>query len=65
MDSDYSKDQCMEMLTIFNKVFFLSGYRLREVTTIKGYAMEKHQLICSTEYYNQEGDVCNGDSQST
>ena len=65
MDSDYSKDQCMEMLTIFNKVFFLSGYRLREVTTIKGYDMEKHQLICSTEYYNQEGDVCNGDSQST
>lgn len=65
MDSDYSKDQCMEMLTIFNKVFFLSGYRLREVTTIKGYDMEKHQLICSTEYYNQEGDVCNGGSQST
>lgn len=52
MDSDYSKDQCMEMLTIFNKVFFLSGYRLREVTTIKGYDLEKHQLICDTRYYN-------------
>lgn len=52
MDSDYSKDQCMEMLTIFNKVFFLSEYRLREVTTIHGYDLEKHQLICDTEYYN-------------
>lgn len=54
MDSDYSKDQCMEMLTIFNKVFFLSKYRLREVTTIRGYDMEKHQLICDTRYYNHE-----------
>ena len=54
MDSDYSKDQCMEMLTIFNKVFFLSQYRLREVTTIHGYDMEKHQLICNTVYYNHE-----------
>lgn len=54
MDSDYSKDQCMDMLTIFNKVFFLSKYRLREVTTITGYDMDKHQLICETEYYNQE-----------
>ncbi|MCM1218465.1 MAG: Flp pilus assembly complex ATPase component TadA [Lachnospiraceae bacterium] len=52
MDSDYSKDQCMEMLTIFNKVFFLSQYRIREVTTIKGYDMEKHALICDTEFYN-------------
>lgn len=53
MDSDYSKDQCMDMLTIFNKVFFLSNYRLKEITTISGYDMEKKQLLCSTEYYNQ------------
>lgn len=51
MDSDYSKDQCMDMLTIFNKVFFLSKYRLREVTTIHGYDMDKHKLICETRKY--------------
>lgn len=50
--SDYSKDQCMEMLTVLNKVFFLDKYRLREITTIKGYDSEKHKLICDTEYYN-------------
>ena len=54
MDSDYSKDQCMDMLTIFNKVFFLSDYRLREVTTIRGYDMDKHELVCDTEYFNRE-----------
>lgn len=53
MDSDYSKDQCMEMLTIFNKVFFLSNYRLREITTVKGYDLDKHKLITETEYYNE------------
>lgn len=54
MDSDYSKDQCMDMLTIFNKVFFLEKYRIKEITTVHGYDMDKHQLICDTEYYNQE-----------
>ena len=52
MDSDYSKDQCMDMLTIFNKVFFLSGYRVREITTVEGYDFDSHKLICKTEYYN-------------
>lgn len=51
-ESDYSKDQCMEMLTIMNKVFFLKDYRLREITTIHGYDSEKHKLVCDTEYYN-------------
>lgn len=52
MDSDYSKDQCMDMLTIFNKVFFLSGYRVREITTIHGYDFDTHKLQMTTEYYN-------------
>lgn len=51
-ESDYSKDQCMEMLTIANKVFFCKNYRLREITTIKGYDSEAHKLIMDTEYYN-------------
>ena len=49
--SDYNKDQCMDMLTILNKVFFLDSYRLREITTIHGYDSEVHKLICDTEYY--------------
>lgn len=53
MDSDYTKDQCMDMLTIFNKVFFLESYRIKEITTVDSYDMDKHQLVCSTEYYNQ------------
>lgn len=51
-ESDYTKDQCMEMLTITNKVFFLKDYRLREISTIKGYDMDKHKLILETEYYD-------------
>lgn len=51
--SDYSKDQCMDMLTVFNKVFFLENYRLREITTIHGYDSETHKLICDTEYYRE------------
>lgn len=51
-ESDYSKDQCMDMLTIMNKVFFLKDYRLREISTIKGYDSETHKLEISTEYYN-------------
>lgn len=51
--SDYSKDQCMEMLTIMNKVFFLDKYRLKEITTIHGYDSDKHKLIAETEFYNQ------------
>ena len=40
------------MLTITNKVFFLKDYRLREISTIKGYDMDKHKLILETEYYD-------------
>ena len=54
MDSDYSKDQCMDMLTIFNKVFFLKDYRVREITTDNGYNFDTHQLECVTEYYNHK-----------
>lgn len=50
--SDYSKDQCLEMLTILNKVFFLKSYRVREISTIRGFDKEKHELILDTEYYN-------------
>lgn len=50
--SDYSKDQCMEMLTILNKVFFLENYRLREILTIKGYDGDSHKLIYDKETYN-------------
>lgn len=50
--SDYSKDQCMDMLTICNKVFFLENYRLREISTIHGYDSESHKLKLDTEYYN-------------
>ena len=53
-ESDYTKDQCMSMLTIMNKVFFLKDYRLREITTIHGYDSERHKLICDTEYYNPD-----------
>ena len=51
-ESGYNKDQCMEMLTLMNKVFFLEGYRIREITTVKGYDGVNHELICDTEYYN-------------
>lgn len=51
--SDYSKDQCMEMLTVLNKVFFLEGYRVKEISTIHGYNSETHKLEYTTEYYNQ------------
>lgn len=50
--SDYSKDQCMEMLTILNKVFFLKNYRVREILTIKGYDSDSHKLIYDKEEYN-------------
>ena len=50
--SDYTKDQCMEMLTTLNKVFFLKNYRVREITTITGYDSISHQLISETEYYD-------------
>lgn len=53
MDSDFSKDQCMEMLTIFNKVFFLDKYRVREITTIHGYNLDTHKLELTTEYYRE------------
>lgn len=51
-ESDYTKDQCMDMLTVVNKVFFLQKYRLREVTTVYGYDSDKKKLIMDTEYYN-------------
>lgn len=51
-ESDYTKDQCMDMLTIINKVFFLDHYRLREITTVTGYDSVKQKLIMDTEYYN-------------
>jgi pilus assembly protein CpaF len=51
-ESDYTQDQCLQMLTAMNKVFFLKDYRLREITTVHGYDSEKHQLIMSTEHYN-------------
>lgn len=50
-ESGYNKDQCMDMLTIMNKVFFLKDYRLREISTIKGYDSTKHKLILETEYF--------------
>lgn len=49
--SDYSFDQCMDMLTIMNKVFFMKDYKLREISTIRGYDFEKHKLVLDTEYY--------------
>lgn len=51
-ESDYTKDQCMSMLTIMNKVFFLKDYRVREISTIKGYDSASHKLILETEHYN-------------
>lgn len=50
--TDYSKPQCLEMLTILNKVIFLKDYRVREITTIHGYDSEHEQLIMDTEYYD-------------
>lgn len=50
--SDYTKDQCMEMLTILNKVFFLKDYRVREIMTITGYDSKEHKLLSTTEHYN-------------
>lgn len=50
--SDYSKDQCMEMLTVINKVFFLDKYRLREIVTVNGYDSDKHKLIYDIERYD-------------
>ncbi len=60
--SDYSKDQCMEMLTILNKVFFLQNYRLREIITVKGYDSNNHKLLYDKECYNPNPieDVTNG-----
>ena len=52
-ESDYTKDQCMDMLTITNKVFFLEKYRLREIVTIHGYDSEKHKLIFDKEVYDK------------
>ena len=54
--ADYIKyaSQCMEMLTILNKVIYMDKYRLREITTVKGYDSEKHKLICETEYYDPD-----------
>lgn len=51
--SDYSKDQCMEMLTVINKVFFLEKYRLREIVTVNGYDSEKHKLLYDIERYDE------------
>lgn len=51
-ESDYTKDQCMEMLTVMNKVFFLKDYRIREISTIHGYDSDKHKLIMDTDYYD-------------
>lgn len=50
--SDYTQEQCLAMLTVINKVFFLESYRLKEISTIKGYDKEKNELILETEYYN-------------
>ena len=50
--SDYTKDQCMQMLTVINKIFFLEHYRLREISTVRGYDSDKHEAIMDTEYYN-------------
>ena len=52
-ESDYTKDQCMDMLTITNKVFFLEKYGLREIVTIHGYDSEKHKLIFDKEIYDK------------
>lgn len=51
--SDYSKDQCMEMLTVINKIFFLDKYRLREIVTVNGYDSDRHKLIYDIETYNE------------
>lgn len=50
-ESDYTKDQCMSMLTIINKVFFLKEYRLREICTITGYDSDSHKLELIKECY--------------
>ena len=52
--SDYSKDECMDMLTLANKVFFLQDYRLREISTIHGYNSSTHKLDLTTEYYDPD-----------
>lgn len=57
-ESDYTKDQCMSMLTIINKVFFMKNYRLREICTITGYDSEQHLLEMDTEYYNPDSFIC-------
>lgn len=46
------KDQCMNELTVLNKVFFLQRYRLREISTIRGYNYETHKLDLVTEKYD-------------
>ena len=51
--SDYSMEQCLEMLTVMNKVFYLKDYRLREITTVKDFDMQTKSLIMDTEYYNE------------
>lgn len=50
-ESNYNKDQCMEMLTLINKVFFFEDYRLREISTVTGYDYTTHKLDLTTEYY--------------
>lgn len=55
--SDYSKDECMDMLTMANKVFFLDKYRLREISTIKGYNSTTHKLDLVTEYYDPDNMI--------
>lgn len=49
--TDYTKEQCLEMLQILNKIYFLDSYRLREITTIKGFDYDTHKLVMETEYY--------------
>ena len=63
-ETDYKKSECMDMLTIFNKVFFMDKYRLREVTTIDTYDFEKEKLIMKTEYYDPDAIRKAGDIKS-
>lgn len=50
--SGYSLEQCLDMLTVMNKVFYLKDYRLREITTVKDFDSKTGELIMETEYYN-------------
>lgn len=51
--SGYSLEQCLDMLTVMNKVFYLKDYRLREITTVRDFDAKTGQLIMETEYYNE------------